>query len=129
MGLFEPLAVNLPALIAVTVFYVLFGYKLQDRWFDFDEQPLPGTGEHELPGESTHLTWKAWLTLGVTAAVVMLLVCGADTGFAALLGAAVLILTGCESESEAFSSVCWPVVIIAAGAIGFFKGAGLIRSR
>ena len=122
MGLFEPMAVNLPALIAVTVFYVLFGYKLQDRWFDFDEQPLPGTGEHELPGKSTCLTWKAWLTLGVTAAVVMLLVCGADTGFAALLGAAVLILTGCESESEAFSSVCWPVVIIAAGAIGFSKG-------
>ena len=122
MGLFEPMAVNLPALIAVTAFYVLFGYKLQDRWFDFDEHPLPGAGEHELPGESTRLTWRAWLTLGVTAAVVVLLVCGADTGFAALLGAAVLILTGCESEGEAFSSVCWPVVIIAAGAIGFSKG-------
>ena len=54
--------------------------------------------------------------------MVVLLVCGADTGFAALIGACVLVLTRCVSEREAFASISWQVIIIAAGAIGFSKG-------
>ena len=122
LGLFEPTAVNLPALLVVIVFYILAGHKLQSRWFDFEE--IPPAPEQELSEDALSGVpiWKTWLTLAVTLAVVVLLVCGADTGFAALIGACVLVLTRCVSEREAFASISWQVIIIAAGAIGFSKG-------
>ena len=121
-SLFEPTAVNLPALIFVIVFYILFGHKLQEKWFDFEEiPPAHDAGSAEEAAENVP-EWKTWFALGVTLAVVVLLVCGSDMGFAALLGAAALILTRCITEREAFSSISWSVVIIAAGAIGFSKG-------
>lgn len=122
LGLFEPTAINLPSLLVVIVFYIFAGHKLQARWFDFDEVP-PAT-EEEMAGDamSNVPSWKTWLTLGVTIGVVVLLVFGADTGFSALIGACVLILTRCITEREAFSSISWSVIIIAAGAIGFSKG-------
>ncbi len=121
-SLFEPTAVNLPALIVVIVFYILFGHKLQGKWFDFEEiPPAHDAGNAEEAAENVP-AWKTWFTLGVTLTVVVLLVFGSDMGFAALLGAAALILTRCITEREAFSSISWSVVIIAAGAIGFSKG-------
>lgn len=122
LGLFEPTAVNLPALVVVIVFYLLFGYKLQQRWFDFDEIPPATREETEAATESAVPAWKTYLTLAVTLGVVVLLVSGADNGFAALLGACVLVLTRCATEREAFTGISWSVIIIAAGAIGFSKG-------
>lgn len=39
VSLFAPLFINLPALIVVIVLYMLFGYKLQTKIFDFEEIP------------------------------------------------------------------------------------------
>ncbi len=121
LRLFEPTAINLPALLVVIVLYVLFGHKLQSRWFDFEELPLD-TGAAAPAERQDCPRWKMWLTAIVTVSVVILLVCGVNTGFAALLGSAVLILSGCIREKEAFSCISWPTIVIAAGAIGFSKG-------
>lgn len=122
LELFEPLAINLPALVVIIVFYVVFGYRLQSRWFDFDEIAPDSSSENESCSTVCDITWRTWLTLFVTIFVVLLLICGANMGFSALLGAAILILTRCLTEREAFSSISWSVIIIAAGAIGFSKG-------
>lgn len=121
LGLFEPTAVNLPSLLVVIGFYILLGHDLQSRWFDFDEVP-PAPEQAADAGRDEVPAFKTWLTLAVTLGVVILLVCGADSGFAALAGACALILTRCITEKEAFSSISWSVIIIAAGAIGFSKG-------
>ena len=121
LGLFEPTAVNLPALLIVIGFYIFLGHDLQSRWFDFEEIP-PSQEQITDPEQNNIPVFKTWFTLAVTLGVVVLLVCGADSGFAALAGACALILTRCITEKEAFSSISWSVIIIAAGAIGFSKG-------
>lgn len=95
----------------------------KQTYFPLGEE-IPPAPEQELSEDALSGVpiWKTWLTLAVTLAVVVLLVCGADTGFAALIGACVLVLTRCVSEREAFASISWQVIIIAAGAIGFSKG-------
>ncbi len=120
LGLFAPTMVNLPALLAVILLYILFGYKLQKKWFNFEEAPLPaaGSAQEETGGSPV----KMWITGLVLAAVVAALILGVNYGAAALLGSAVLILTGCIGEREAFRSVSWSTIVVVAGALGFSKG-------
>lgn len=120
MSLFAPTVVNLPALIVVIALYLVFGYDLQKKWFDFDETPLasdnvPQTGEEVKP-------YKMYITAAVLVGAVAALVLGMNYGAVALLGSSVLMLTGCVGERDAFKSVSWSSVIIVAGAIGFSKG-------
>lgn len=129
LSLFAPTVVNLPALLVVIVMYIFFGYDLQKKWFDFDEIPLEPTAETAETGK--HSTVKMWITGIVIAAVVVALVVGVNSGAVALAGSAILILTGCIDERDAYKSVSWPSVIIIAGAIGFSQGldqsgAGLV---
>ena len=119
LGLFAPTLVNLPAFLVILVLYGLFGYRLQKRWFDFPEVPVENPTEtsiQEMP------VWKMALPVAVLLLVVGAILLGADYGLASLLGAALLILTGCISEKEAFSSVSWPTVVLVGGVIGFSKG-------
>ena len=119
LGLFAPTLVNLPAFLAVLLLYALFGYRLQKRWFDFPEPPMESSGSEEIQGAPL---WKMALPVFVLLLVVAAILGGADYGLASLIGAAVLILTGCISEKEAFSSVSWPTIVLVGGVIGFSKG-------
>lgn len=121
LGLFEPTAVNLPALVVVIVLYMLFGYKLQQKWFTFDEV-MPDADIVEQGVQVEFSSFKIWTTGIVTVAVVIALIMGVNSGAAALLGAAILILTGCIDEKAAFRSISWSTIVIVAGAMGFSKG-------
>lgn len=119
LGLFAPTMVNLPAFIVVIILYALFGYRLQKKWFDFPEVPVEAVDEARFD----HVPkWKMVMAAGTLAAVVAAMLLGANYGAAALLGAAMLILTGCTSEKEAFASISWPTITVVAGAIGFSHG-------
>lgn len=120
ISIFEPTLLTLPAVVAVIIFYALFGYKLQKRWFDFEEVAAV---EVKSEGASEAApAWKMWLTLGVVVAAVIALVNGVNFGAVGLLGAAVLILAGAISEKEAYRSVSWSTVILVAASIGFSQG-------
>lgn len=121
MSIFAPLAVNLPAVIAVLIFYVLVGKRLQDKWFDFPEVQLD-TPKSVQGAQAEEPVWKQALVAIVLVVVVIALICKVNFGMAALLGASVLILTECIKESEAFKSVSWGTVVIVAGSIGFSAG-------
>ncbi len=123
LGLFASTVINLPALLCVIVLYLLFGYKLQQKWFDFDELPLDEVEACSDDGKSCS-SWKMILTGCVMLGVVLLMLSGLHYGAAALLGAAVLILTGCISEKDAFKSISWPTIVIVGGAIGLSRGLG-----
>lgn len=120
MSLFAPTLVNLPALVIVIVLYMLFGYRLQQKWFDFPELPLENMAADSIT--VTHSKRKMVITALTLAGVVLALVMGVDSGACALIGSAFLIVTGCIDEKTAFRSVSWSTVIIVAGAMGFSKG-------
>ncbi len=121
MSVFAPLAINLPAIIVVILFYALAGHKLQAKWFDFEETPVAiaakGAGDEE-----NHPLWKQIVVALVFVGVVVAMVAGADYGLVSLIGATIVILTGCISEQGAMKSVGWSTIIVVAGAIGFSSG-------
>lgn len=130
MSIFAPLVVNLPAVLIVVIMYVLVGKKLQDKWFDFDEIPIEAADANS-EDTTEYPVWKQYLVGIVLIAVIIALLMKVDFGLAALLGASVLIVTGCIKEGQAFKSISWGTIIIVAGAIGFSSGiqasgAGLV---
>ena len=121
MSLFAPTLVNLPALLAVIVLYIFFGYQLQQKWFDFSETPIITVSSAD-SGKTQHDKIKIVITAFTICAVIIALIVGVNSGACALIGSSFLILTNCIDEKTAFRSVNWPTVIIVAGAMGFSKG-------
>lgn len=116
-----PLAVNLPAIIVVIIFYALVGQKLQAKWFDFEELPI-AVNPADQKEEKDYPLWKQ-IIVGLTfIATVTAMIAGADYGLVCLMAAAVVIITGCISEKDALKSVSWSTIIVVAGSIGFSSG-------
>jgi di/tricarboxylate transporter len=120
-SLFEPTAMTAPAVIAVIVFYALIGYKLQKKWYDFEEIAPAEVKKSEGTMQQTP-TWRMWFTVAVTVLVVIGLIKGMNMASVSLLGAATLILFGCISEGQAWKNVSWSTIIIVAASIGFSSG-------
>jgi len=115
MNVLTPLVINLPGMIAVIIFYAVIGIKLQDKWFDFPDIPIEMSTS--AAGEQKPV-WKQWV-VGITFIVlVVLLVMGKDFAIVSILATAVLIISGCISEKEAWKCVSWGTIIVVAGAIG-----------
>lgn len=122
MNVLTPLLINLPGMLAVILFYATIGIKLQDKWFDFPEVPIEAAASAKGGPEAP--AWKRWV-VGITfLVVVVLLVTGQDYGIVSILATAVVILSGCISEKQAWGCVSWGTIIVVAGSIGFSSGIG-----
>ncbi len=79
---------------------------------------IEGIGDHV-----SHLE-KAPAAFLVTAAVIAMFVTGyLDITIAALVGALLMVLTGCLTVRQAHQAVNWPVLIFIAGALALSRGA------
>lgn len=124
VGLFEPTLINLPAILTVFIIYMLFGYRLQNRIFDFNDIPVI---EEQMKTDETKYSVRNMTVTGCTLIIVTIaLIAGMNYGAAALAGAGIVIITGCVSEKEAYSSISWTTIITVAGAIGI--SAGFVES-
>ena len=116
MNVLAPLAVNLPGMLAVIIFYAVIGIRLQDKWFDFPDVPVESGGA-AASGEEKPV-WKQWV-VGITfLVVVVLLVMAKNFALVSIAATVVLIVTGCISDKEAWKCVSWGTIIVVAGAIG-----------
>ena len=122
MTIFTPTLVNLPAFLVVIVLYMVCGYSLQQKFFDFPEIPVVDPFEKQRKSQLEPKKWKMVLTVIVLVVMITSMVLEVNYGACALLGASVLILTGCIDDKEAFRCVSWPTVFIVASAIGFSQG-------
>lgn len=121
LSITAPLAVNLPAIIVVFIFYGLWGQKLQKRWYDFDELPI-AVSASDSAEEKVYPLWKQIVVIVVFVATVAAMIAGANYGLVCLIAAAAVIVTGCISEKTALKSVSWSTIIVVAGSIGFSAG-------
>lgn len=119
--LFAPTFINLPALVMVFALYILYGYRLQKKWFDFRDIPVV-CESGPTAAVQVHSVPKMTLTGAVLVCVVVAMVAGLNYGAASLLGSCVLVLGGCIDQKTAIRGVSWTTIIIVAGAIGFSKG-------
>ena len=121
MNIFAPMAVNLPAIIVVFIFYGLVGQKLQSRWFNFDEAPI-AVSKEDTQDTTQYPVWKQVVVVVTFLGVVGCMIAGLPYGPVCVAGAVVVMLTGCISEKKAMQSVSWPTIIVVAGSLGISNG-------
>jgi len=122
MNLFTPMLVNLPGVLICALIFWLFGEKMEKKWYDFEEVPVEAGNSHHGADYSDVPVWKQWLTAAVLIGVVAALVCGVNTGAAPLVGAVILIASGCITEKEAYRGISWTTIILMSSTLGFSAG-------
>lgn len=121
IGAFEPLKVTGPATLLFIVFYLLVAYPLSKKVFDYPDPPFieEGSGNVAEYDASRYPVWKQIVT-GATLLIVMVaLVAGGNFGAWPIIGAAVVVLTGCISAPVALRSVDWKTILTMGAALGF----------
>jgi sodium-dependent dicarboxylate transporter 2/3/5 len=120
VSLFEPMKINLIPFILVIVCYYLFIYKAGCKVMDYPDIPVDDGGKNS--DQNIEVSWRTYFSVAVLAFVIILMVMGFNYGAAALIGAGLMIVTGCVGEKEAFKSISWTTIIIVGAAIGFSEG-------
>ncbi len=120
MDFFAPLVLGLPGAIIGILVVVLFGTKLQKKMFCFPEvknEENITKKEAASPSKLKQIL-VVLIFIGCIAAFVM----GGNFGAVSLLGACLVILTGCIDVKRATKSVSLNTVLVVAGTLGFAKG-------
>ena len=117
---FETAPVILPALILSAIVFLTFGYNWQERCLDFEETLPAAVGEEDAPEK---ITPKMVIVTVVLLGCIICFAAGiGDMGGVAMLGAMIVILTGCVDEKAVYQRIDWQVVLSVVGALGFAKG-------
>lgn len=122
ISFFGPAMLNGLGVLAMFVIMATFGYKLMDRFFDFEEPPMPETVSTGAKEGSVNKV-KALLL----AAVLIFCIWGfafssLNMGVIALTAGCFLVLTTCISGKEALGKVSWSTVFMVGAAAGFSNG-------
>ena len=121
LSFFEPMVMGIPFMLVYLFFFSTFGYKMEQKCFDFTETEVEIQKTH---GETTEIIpWKMYTTFLVFAVCILFFIFSDfSIGAVALAGAAVLIAAGCIDAKTAFASVKWQTVVLLASCLGFARG-------
>jgi sodium-dependent dicarboxylate transporter 2/3/5 len=136
MGMFDMTKIMFPAAVVQIIFWGTIGYKLLDKVLkpdspDFDKGNMYSVAEiHKLEKEqeSDAPAWKGYVALGTMILCIVLFVLSGfqpfksyfNIGTIGLIGAAIVLGTGCISIKKAYSDLPWDVFVC----IGTISGIG-----
>lgn len=136
MGMFDMTKIMFPAAVVQIIFWGTIGYKLLDKVLkpdspDFDKGNMYSVAEiHKLEKEqeSAAPAWKGYVALGTMILCIVLFVLSGfqpfksyfNIGTIGLIGAAMVLGTGCISIKKAYSDLPWDVFVC----IGTISGIG-----
>lgn len=125
---FEPVCVGLPVLIIVSICYPLFIHRLSEKQFypngETDDIPAliaAGVGKTE---EKTIVKWKMWASAAVAVATTLsfIFLTSIKSGILALIGACILMASGCINSKKVIKDLDWSVLILLACTTGLANG-------
>jgi solute carrier family 13 (sodium-dependent dicarboxylate transporter), member 2/3/5 len=122
LAFFEIGLAAVPMVLIMIVYFAVFGYNYMKKVFDFPEyedEDLIKNLEENKTADPKKMFISGAVLVGCVICFVLELW---NVGVIAMLGASILILTGCISEKKAYQSVDWSTVVILGAAIGFSKG-------
>lgn len=122
MGFFDLAYVVGPMCVLLALYFGTFGYSLQKKVFDFSE-PETNIAETEEVEEEVKVTWQMVLCSSVMFLCVLGFVFNVwNVGIIALVGASILMATGCVDFKDAMRKLDWNTLVILSAAQGFAKG-------
>ena len=120
MSFFEPLILGLPGCIILLAVAFIFGNKIQNRLFDF-EDVYKNTNSLKEDMEGEQPVWKQWFVVIVLIGCIIAFILGFNYGAISLLGGCLVIAAGCIDIKKAMKGISWQTVLIVVGTLGFAK--------
>lgn len=122
MGFFELGIVVAPMCVLLALYFATIGYNMQKKTFDFPDPVSPVAGAEEA-ADDVKITWQ----MVVSSSVMILCILGFifnvwNVGIIALVGASILMATGCVDFKKAMRNMDWNTLVILSAAQGFAKG-------
>lgn len=118
---FSTLPVALCVIAVIAICYWLFIYKLQLKWFDFDEVSDEKVNFHETPLNKRN----AVISSAVFLICIILFIFqpfGWDLGLIAIAGVMVLVATKCINGKHALGNTPWSSIVTLGAALAMAKG-------
>lgn len=117
---FAPTMAAIPSIIVTFFFYAFFGQKLQKQCFDFNNDGVEIATTDT--AKEKNAPWKSIFMI----AVLLFCIIGFAKGFNLILisftGALLVLISGCITSKQAYSSISWETIFVISGASGFAKG-------
>lgn len=122
IGFFELGYLVGPLCIILAIYLVTIGYSMQKKTFDFPDQVADVTAA-EAAEEEVKVTWQMILSSAVMIGCVLGFIFKIwNVGIIALVGASILMATGCIDFKKALRNMDWNTIVILSAAQGFAKG-------
>lgn len=120
LGMFDFAPIAIPLLLIAILYFVTVGYKLQQKVFDFEDVPIV---EDNGPSEGVQVTKHTYFA---TATIIFCIISFATgilpIGVTALIGAAIVLVTGCIDFTKTMQHLDWNTVLLIAFAQGIAAG-------
>ncbi len=122
IGFFELGYLVGPLSVILAIYLVTIGYSMQKKTFDFPDQVADVTAA-EAAEEEVKVTWQMILSSAVMIGCVLGFIFKIwNVGIIALVGASILMATGCIDFKKALRNMDWNTIVILSAAQGFAKG-------
>ncbi len=123
MGVFTLTKVMGPLVILFLAWYAFIGYNVQKRVVADMVEEIPPSQQIDQNSEKVYQQWKQYTVIGVTIFCIAGFVLGfLNVGIVALIGASILIASGCMELKKTLRNLDWNTLILIAAAQGFALG-------
>lgn len=122
MGFFELGVVVAPLCVVLALYFATIGYNMQKKVFDFPD-PVSDTAALEDISQEVKVTWQMVVSTVVMIGCILGFIFNVwNVGIIALVGASILMATGCVNFKKAMRDMDWNTIVILSAAQGFAKG-------
>ncbi len=122
IGFFELGYLIAPLCVLLALYFVTIGYKMQKKVFDFEEQAA-SIEVAENTKTDIKITWQMVVSSTVMIGCILGFIFKIwNVGIIALVGASILMATGCVDFKKALRDMDWNTIVILSAAQGFAKG-------
>lgn len=122
LGMFDFAPIALPMLLVLILYMVTIGYRIEQRHFTFNDRPTIGDIEAGYP-DNPLISWKTYVSIGTLFFCIFCFITGIlPIEITALIGAAIVLCTGCIGFEKAMRQLDWNTVLLIAFAQGIAAG-------
>jgi di/tricarboxylate transporter len=128
MGLFTLTRIGGPLVLITILYMATVGYSIGRRVLDFEPPDLLAPqGEPGQADAATVPRWRLWFSMAVMVAIILAFAFGLwNIAIVSLIGASIMILSGCMPYREALRGIDWNTLVILSAAQAL--GLGLTAS-
>ena len=122
LGMFDFAPIAIPMLLVLILYMMTIGYNMERKFFKFEDHSTVGADDAE-GSLDVKVTWQTWVaTLTLVFCVISFMFGLLPIEITSLIGAAIVLATGCIDFKKAMAQLDWNTVLLIAFAQGIAAG-------